>query len=140
MRYTDGRIIWTEKDVRERLKRYHEDDSLYDCSAVRMSHIKAGHSADDDGVGRRVYRLLKRAELDRAIEQALQLPPGEKIRTKKQADRVRLYYILRLIYVYDMSMATVAFLLRCHRSTVARWEQEAVGLVAGWLNRRKEGA
>lgn len=137
MKHADGRIIWTERDVRERLKRYHEDDSLYDCSAVRMSHMKVGYSVNDDGVGRRVYRLLKRAELDRAMEEALK--PWEKAQTKKQAHRVRLYYILRLIYVYDMSMAIVAFLLRCHRSTVARWEQEAVGLVAGRLNKRKEG-
>lgn len=131
----DERIIWTEREVRDRLKKYHDDDSLYDCSAVQMSAIKYGYSSNDDGIPKKVYRLLKRAELDRAMEKALLLPPGEKIKTKKQEEQVRLYYLLRLLYVYDLGIRTAAFILRMHRSTVARQEEKAIGLVTGRLNK-----
>lgn len=136
----DGRIIWTEYDVRERLRKYNEDDSLYDCSAVQMSAIKYGYSSNDDGIAKRIYRLLKRAELDKAMEKALLLPPGEKIKTRKQEEQVRLYYLLRLIYIYDLGIRTTSFLLNRHRSTVARQEERAIGLVTGWLNRSDKKA
>ncbi len=129
-------MVWTEEEVRKRLKRYNEDDALSDCRIARPSQICIAHTASSDRMPRLVYRILKRVELEMAIRDAL-LPMGKPV-TKEQKRKKRLYHVIRLVYIVDMGMAETAEVMDVDRSTVYRWEGEAVGLSAGWLNRREE--
>ena len=127
--------VWTEAEVRSRLRRYNNDDSLYDARIARPSQVCIAHTSVSDPMSRAVYRLLKRVDLDRAIEGAL-WPVGGRARTAEQRKRLKLYYVIRTLYVYEMQFSTLAILMNIDSRTVRRYEEEAVGLITGYLNMR----
>jgi hypothetical protein len=63
-----GQIIWAPEEIEERLERYHEDDSLFDVPIARLAMVRVCGSSGGDPMVEKGYRLLKRAELDRAIQ------------------------------------------------------------------------
>jgi hypothetical protein len=129
---TGAKIIWTESEVRNRLRRYSEDDSLYDCQAVRMSHLNTGHSGDGDGIPRKIYRLLKRAEIERAMVDAF-LPEDK----NSSHESIRMYHILRLIYIYELDIEGAALVLDKSQLEISWKESKAIWLVMKELNRGK---
>ena len=128
---TNERLVWTPAEVRGRLRRYNEDDSLYDARIARPSQICIAHTSSSDSMPKMIYKILKRADLDMAIKGAL-LPV--RVITKEQKRKKRLYHLIRLAYVYDQGVEGVSESWDISRATAYRMESEAIGFIVDWLN------
>lgn len=134
--------IVTESEVRARLKRYNDDDALYDAKIARPSQISVSHTTDVDTMSRMIHKIIKRCDLERAIRGALLPANGESASTKRQKQEVkhkrRLYRLIRLIYVFEQGISGAALLCDLDRGNVCRYEQEAVCLITEYLNAQAE--
>jgi translation initiation factor 1 (eIF-1/SUI1) len=126
---------WTEEDVRARLKEYNKDDALYDARIARPSQMNISHSSSADPMPRMIQKILKRADLDMAIEGALLTKTGRVV-TREQREKRKLYRLIRAIYVSEWSMGELADSMEVDITTIRRREKKAVSLISGYLNMR----
>lgn len=129
-------ILWTETEVRDRLRKYSQDDALYDVYAARTSGVKYGYSRDSGGTPIKIYRLLKRWEVERAMNEALLPPDSRGARTKKEERKIFLYWLIKMLYINDWSMGTIGIITKISRKTLRAMENEAIGLITGKLNKK----
>lgn len=126
---------WTDDDVRARLRDYNKDDALYSIRIARPSQVIIAHTAGSDPMPRMIYKLLKRCDLDMAIEGALLSRTG-RYATKEQREKRKLYRLIRAIYVCEWPLGELADLMEVDVRTIKNREEKAVSLITGWLNMR----
>lgn|GEM_PF-5660707 len=122
--------VWTEEEVRSRLKCYNDDDSIYYAKVAKPKDVVTFGS----GINIVDNRIIKRIDLDRGIEGAL-LVKGRP-RTAKEWKKFRLYWLIRHLYVYDIGITEVSWLMNKPKRTLRDWEAEAVAMITGYLNKK----
>lgn len=121
--------IWTEGEVWSRLRNYTEDDALYYAKVSQPKPVLTyGFNTGSDS------RIIKKADLDRGIEGSLRPFGHRRPVTKKHKHKERLYYLIKLIYVYGSGFNEAAKILNTPKRNLYNLVGEAVSLITGFLN------
>jgi hypothetical protein len=127
MQRTQGHI-WTEAEVRNRLERYSEDDSMYYAKIPQLKQVVSFGG----GVNTADSRIIKRADLDKAIKGTLL---SKKVDRVEQVRRYKIYLTIKILYLErSVGMIDAAIVFNVTRQTIYNMVGEAVGLITGYLN------
>jgi predicted PP-loop superfamily ATPase len=127
MKRTQGHI-WTEDEVRSRLERYNEDDSMYYAKIPQLKQVVSFGG----GVNTADSRIIKRVDLDKAIKGTLL---SREVAKTEQIRRYKIYLTIKILYLErSVGMIDAAIVFNVTRQTIYNMVGEAVGLITGYLN------